>query len=242
MSTVTTRSLRGLLSPTIAAVYAFAVLIGLGWWQVERLAWKLALIERFDKAVNAAPIELNRVIAVAGAGENVAFRPLFFRVSPLSEDELHLYTAVRGEAGWRVIVAVRTDSGAVLILDRGFVPEAMKNAARPPLEAQTRFIGRVELPETQELFTPDNEPQRNNWYWRDLKAMARALGQGHAALVPFYVLLESPAPAGGWPRPEAVPEPPRNPHLGYALTWFGLAAALAGVYMAFVLKTLRTAP
>jgi len=80
------------------------------------------------------------------------------------------------------------------------------------------------------------------WYRRDLSAMARALDVDPAALVPFHVLLESPAPAGGWPRPEALPEPPRNPHLGYALTWFGLAAALAGVYMAFALKTLKTEP
>jgi surfeit locus 1 family protein len=228
--------------PTVAAVCAFAVLIGLGWWQLERLAWKEALLQRFDAAVDAASAGLDEALAAQRAGGDIAFNPVHFRASPLSGDELHLYWAVRGEAGWRIVAAVTTDAGAVVLLDRGFVPEATRNAARPPLEAHTRFIGRVQLPETQKLFTPDNEPGRNLWYWRDLDAMAGALDVDPAALVPFYVLLESPAPAGGWPRPEAVPERPRNPHLGYALTWFGLAAALAGVYIAFVLKTPRTAP
>lgn len=239
MDVPTTRPLRGLLWPTVAFACAFPLLIGLGWWQLERLAWKEDMLERFDEAVNAAPVDLDEVLAANRAGENVAYRPAIFEASPLSEDEIHLYAVVRGEAGWRVIVAVETDSGTALLLDRGFVPEAMKNAARPPFKVQTRIVGRIQLPETQAPFTPDNEPQRNMWYWRDLQAMAQVVHLQRAALAPFYVLLQSPAPEGGWPRPEAMPEPPRNQHLGYALTWFGLAAALAGVYMAFALKTLR---
>lgn len=234
--------LRRLLWPTLAASMAFAALIALGFWQLERLAWKEALLARFDAAAGAAPLDLGRAVEAARTGEDVAFRPVYLRARPLSDKEIHLYTVVRGEAGWRIIVAVKTDSGAGLLIDRGFVPEAMKNAPRPPLAAATPIVGRVRPAETQRLFTPDNEPSRNIWYWRDLDAMAAALGLDAAALVPFYVLLEGPAPEAGWPRPEAVPEPPRNPHLGYALTWFGLAAALAGVYMAFALKTLKAVP
>jgi len=241
MDSVTRRFPRGLVWPTVAAACAFVILIGLGWWQVERLAWKEALLAQFDAGVNAAPVSLDEVLAAQRSGENIAYRPVSFRASPLSSDELHLYTVVRGEVGWRVIVAAETDAGAVL-LDRGFVPEAMKDAARPPLQPQTPSIGRVQLPEIQRLFTPENEPGHNIWYWRDLDAMARALDLDPGSLFPFYILLESPAPEGGWPRPVAVPERPRNPHLGYAVTWFGLAAALAGVYIAFALKTLRNTP
>jgi surfeit locus 1 family protein len=68
------------------------------------------------------------------------------------------------------------------------------------------------------------------FFSRDVVAIAAALGA--PAPAPVFFMLESPAPRGLGPRPAPVPTNIPNNHLGYALTWFGLAAALIGVYVA----------
>eukprot|EP01039_Chlorochromonas_danica_P018290 gene18290-21958_t len=62
--------------------------------------------------------------------------------------------------------------------------------------------------------------------------MAKELSAERPA--PLILLLERPAPTGGDPAPSATPKTLSNNHLGYALTWYGLAAALAGVYIAYL--------
>jgi surfeit locus 1 family protein len=79
-------------------------------------------------------------------------------------------------------------------------------------------------------FTPPNQPAQNLWYARDIPAMARALGVSDPA--PVFMMLEAPAPKGLAPTPAPLPADIPNNHLQYAITWFGLAAALAGVYLA----------
>jgi surfeit locus 1 family protein len=72
------------------------------------------------------------------------------------------------------------------------------------------------------------------WYVRDLPRMAAATGLTDVA--PVFLMLESPPPLSGLPRPAPLPTRIPNNHLGYALTWFGLAAALLGVYGAMMFK------
>jgi surfeit locus 1 family protein len=67
--------------------------------------------------------------------------------------------------------------------------------------------------------------------------MARALG-AHAP-APLFLMLESPAPRGFGPTPSALPAEIPNNHLQYAVTWFGLAAALLGVYLASLWRRLK---
>ena len=90
------------------------------------------------------------------------------------------------------------------------------------------------------MFTPADDVKANVWYVRDPKAMAEAHKWTVAA--PFYIDQEEPVPPGGLPKPGKIEVKMPNRHLEYALTWFGLALALGGVYVAWLAGRLRRRP
>ena len=77
----------------------------------------------------------------------------------------------------------------------------------------------------------------NVWYVRDPKSMADAHRWPIAA--PFYIDQEAPVPPGGLPLPGKLEVRLSNNHLQYTVTWFGLALALAGVYVVWLAGRLR---
>ena len=64
----------------------------------------------------------------------------------------------------------------------------------------------------------------------ELGGAGKAVGLAPRA---FYVQAVGPAAPGGAPIPGGAALALRNDHLQYALTWFGLAAALMAVFLAF---------
>jgi surfeit locus 1 family protein len=101
-------------------------------------------------------------------------------------------------------------------------------------------VGLLRHPEPQGTFEPNNEPQKNIWYWRDIDAMADAAG-GEPARVHRYILdaEADPAPPGSWPKGGTTRLELPNRHLEYALTWYGLAAALVAVFAVFAVGRWR---
>jgi surfeit locus 1 family protein len=97
------------------------------------------------------------------------------------------------------------------------------------------------MPAAKGFFTPDNDAGSNVWYWRDLNGlMASAFGDSGPAAVPLFLEAEAPAP-GGWPKGGATLVELPNRHLEYAITWFGLAFALAAVFAAYAVPRLGRA-
>ena len=92
-------------------------------------------------------------------------------------------------------------------------------------------------PETRGLFTPADDPKTNVWYLRDLQAMA--VEKKWAAPAPFYIDQEGPVPPGNLPLPAKIEVKLPDNHLQYAITWFGLALGLAGVYVVWLAGRLR---
>jgi surfeit locus 1 family protein len=144
-----------------------------------------------------------------------------------------------GGQGYWVFTPARFASGEILMVNRGFVPDGKQApAARPDglIGGPVDMIGVLRWPEQPGLFTPAGDAARNIWFARDSSAMAAAKGLSAA---PFYLELESPEPPGGLPRAgRLLPSLPNN-HLGYALTWLGLAAVLVGVYVAWLFSGWR---
>ena len=113
--------------------------------------------------------------------------------------------------------------------------------------------GLVRLPSaTPGLFAAQNDPTHNIWYWPDLAAMTasafaggprkRRGGPQAARTLPLVIEADAkPAPPGGLPRGGVTRLDLPNRHLEYALTWYGLAATLVGVYLAFAISRLRAA-
>ena len=239
MGQTRTVSRRGLLWPTIAAVCAFAVLIGFGWWQVERLAWKQALLADMRAGLTAPPEELLAGQAPAPY-TRVTAQGRFMRSPPG-----FVFASRGGQPGYLVVRPFKLADGRVVLLDTGFVPETQKGATdRQPISEETAQVtGFIVLGETKGQFTPDVDWPNRIFFIRDIVGLPQALGL--VEVEPFLIELTeqvSAAPSQTLREPMRVLAAIPNRHLGYALTWFGLAAALAGVYMAFALKTLKTEP
>ena len=225
---------------TLATLVAFCILIALGVWQVQRLKWKTDLLHRIAELQSAPARPLQAVLARLKAGGDVDYT----RVQTLCPDvetrpTLQLFSVYQGLAGYRLITACPLHPGegyGSILVDRGFVGLPGDQTPRPvpgqPIAAPV--TGVLRGGGGKNFVTPPNRPGENQWYWRDLPAMARQLHAPNPA--PMFLMLESPAPAGGEPRPAPVPVDIPNNHLGYAITWFGLAAALAGVYLAMLLR------
>jgi surfeit locus 1 family protein len=146
-----------------------------------------------------------------------------------------LRTDVKGPGYW-VFAPARLAGGGTVIVNRGFVPADRKAPGSRPQSVADGVIdvtGLMRWPEPRGLFTPGDDARGSVWYARDPAAIAAAKGWG--AVAPFYVDMEAPQPPGGLPRvaPIATIALPNN-HLQYALTWFALAAGLAGVYLVWL--------
>jgi surfeit locus 1 family protein len=227
----------GLLMPTVAALCAFAVLIGLGTWQVQRKAWKEALIatvsERFAAPASALPAPAAWATLDPETDE---FRRVHFTAELVNDKEALVFTtgsSMRGGdagPGYWVFTPARV-AGQVVMVNRGFVPEDRKD---PATRSQGQISGPVEIagvmrwPEPPGMFTPAAEPDKNLWFARDSAAIAQAKGLGLVA--PFYVEQEAPAAPGGLPRVGTLQPTFPNNHFGYALTWYGLALVLVGSF------------
>jgi surfeit locus 1 family protein len=226
-----------LWGPVLVTLAAFAVLVGLGVWQLERKTWKEGLIDTLTRRLAAPPMALpppdrwNRLTQ-----QEDEFRHVTFRAELLNGQEAPVYTSgsafrpdVSGAGYW--IFAPARVAGGVVVIDRGFVPEGRqdpKSRAEGQLTGAAEIVGVLRWPEAPGLFTPADDPGRNLWFTRDAAAMAQAKQWGPVA--PFYVEQEAPVPPGGLPKPGVLKVSLPNDHLNYAITWFGLALVLVGVF------------
>lgn len=237
----------GVIEAAVFAVAGVAILIGLGVWQLDRKVWKENLIARLETRLARAPEDLPPRESWGRLNpDGNEYTRVIFPAEFLPGEETLVYTAgsafrpdVQGPGYW-VFAPARLAGGSIVLVDRGFVPLDRKD---PATRAQGAPAGSIEIvgvmrwPETRGLFTPDDDPKTNVWYLRDPKAMAAAKKWDAAA--PFYIEQESPVPPGGWPKPGKLSVSLPDDHLQYALTWFGLALGLAGVYVTWLAGRLR---
>jgi surfeit locus 1 family protein len=227
---------RGVLGPALVTLAAFAVLIALGTWQLERKAWKEALIGTLTRRLAAPPMDLPPSGDWAKlAQEDSEYRKVRFRADIPRGEEALVYTPgsafrpdVTGPGYW--ILSPARVGGGVLVVNRGFVPEGRQDAATRAqvLPGTSDIVGVLRWPEASGLFTPAGDPARNLWFARDPAEIAR--GKHWGAVAPFYVEQEAPVPPGGLPQPGALKVQLPNDHLQYAITWYGLAVVLLGVF------------
>ncbi len=221
---------------TLAMLPALSVLIGLGIWQWERRDWKNALVAHMEARMTAPPLVLPAQI---GTPSSLDYRRVSVRGRFLHGRELHVTGRThQGRAGIHVITPlVRADGAGVVLVNRGWVPldrRASDRRADGQLTGEVTVEGIARLPGAQRAFVPDNQPTDNLWFWFDLPAMARAVGVESDSLAPVVVDAVRPAPPSGLPVPgQTRVDLPQN-HLGYALTWFGLALALVVVYWVYL--------
>jgi len=233
------------------AVLFFVLFIALGTWQVQRRAWKLALIARVEQRVHApatsapGPAQWPSVTAASDEYRHVTVTGTFLDASQT------LVQAVTDlGAGYWVLTPLREADGSIVLVNRGFVPTDDRSRVEPgsSRSASTSTVtGLLRVTEPHGAFLRHNDPGANKWYSRDVQAIAAARGLTHVA--PYFIDAEGP-PQPVTPEPAAAPPaaPPaaasaapiataptpgltvihfHNSHLVYAITWYTLALIVA---------------
>ena len=235
---------RGIALPVIFVLAAFGAFIALGTWQIERKAWKEALIADLSRRLAAEPAALpppEQWPALTAAEDE--FRRVVLAATFEPNAEALIYTvgsAFRSDVsgpGYWVFAPARLANGRTVVLNRGFVPEGQQGLkTHMPVEGRLPVVGVMRWPEPRGWFSPADDPGRDRWFVRDHVAVAAAKGWG--AVAPFYVELETPTSQANLPIAGKLTANLRNDHLQYAITWYGLAAVLA-IAFAFWLRSRR---
>lgn len=225
------KSWRRLLLPFLAMLPVLAALIFLGSWQWQRLQWKTSLLDRLSameagpaRPLDAAPEPWSKVFATGRL---------------LHERSALLGMEVRGTTLGAMLLTplLRTD-GPPLLVNRGWVPLGDRWPVDQP-RGMVRIEGYVRPGEVPGPFSAEDDAAAHRFFTLDPPAIGKALGLSQVA--PFALVALAPAglPADALPQPaRALPRPPNN-HLGYVITWYGLALALIGVFIAWARTRLR---
>jgi surfeit locus 1 family protein len=225
---------------TIACAILLAILCGLGTWQLERLQWKLALIATVNSHMAAAPVPLNAILAMNP--DEAQYRRVRLSGRFDHAREAYVFTTDQGAAVYHVLTPFTTGDGKVVMVDRGEVPkEKLAPATRAVgnIEGEVQITGVWRVPDPPGGFTPPPDAGKRIWFARDLAAIAAT---DHLTLAAPVVIEADAAPnPGGWPRGGRTVVSFRNQHLSYAVTWFGLALCLLGVWFAYHISKGRIA-
>ena len=247
-----TPAVRGLIAPGVAALVVAAILAGLGTWQVRRLAWKTELIATLAERTRRPPVAAPSLAeARAAAPEALDWLPVRLTGRFLAGPEAPVHAVLgeprgpRGGPGVWMMTPFARDDGSLVWVNRGFVPSRGRDLvdhAAPP-EGEVTVTGILRRPEPRGLHTPADDPAHRLWFVRDPAVLAAAQGLDATRLAPYTVDADAGlTPASGLPQAGETRLSYPNDHLGYAVTWYGLALTCLGVFAAFARARLRRSP
>jgi surfeit locus 1 family protein len=233
---------------TLAAGLGFAILVGLGVWQLHRLAWKRDLLARVA-ALRAAPAQpIGEILALAAKGRDVAYRRVAAdcQATRGPPHDAYRYGLRDGSVAWRLISACPLAGGRYdgVLLDRGVVTRLIGTMAPvpAPVEPPARVVGILRAPGGAPLLGPaETAGSAGARVFRVLDRRAvvsLAADNGIRRPAPYFVAVESELPAPPGIVPAALPQDIPNNHFVYALTWFALAGILAWFYGALIFRRL----
>lgn len=206
--------------------------IALGTWQVQRLHWKLDLIERVDARVNAPPTTAPPAAqwsTISATRDD--YRHVMVRGTWLGDRDTRVKAVTDFGAGWWLLRPLRLADGHIVLVNRGFVPESLRATDEAdPAAGTVAITGLLRISEPGGGFLRSNDPAGDRWYSRDVRAIARARNLEHVA--PYFIDADAThrgrTTTSRWPRGGLTVVQFRNSHLSYALTWFALALMAAG--------------
>ncbi len=205
----------------IFSLAGLGVLLWLGTWQVQRLAWKQEVLSEIDSRIAAEPVPLPQQVSE----DEDKYLPVTIS-GDMEPGEIHVLVSVKQVgAGYRIIQSFSTQDRTILV-DRGFVPTTAKQTER--MTGPMEVTGNLHWPDEIDSYTPEADIDSNIWFARDVPNLAAALGAE-----PILLIARSQTDPGVTPLPVDTAGIP-NDHLQYAITWFGLAlvwAAMTGYFL-----------
>ncbi len=206
------------ISVVVFGLLGVAVLASLGVWQLQRLAWKEAVLADIEARIETEPVAVPDVLDA----ETDRYLPVFV-TGEFVGTPVRVLVSVQGSGpGYRLIQAFEAD-GRRLLVDRGFLADAVAMPDAPAGDIEV--IGNIHWPDEIDGFTPDADIARNIWYARDVGALAAYL-ETESVFIVLREMSASDAPVTALP---VTVEGIANNHLGYAIQWFGLALVWLGM-------------
>jgi surfeit locus 1 family protein len=233
----------GLVWPLALALPALAILLGLGTWQMQRKDWKEGLIAQIEARAHAPPVAFAELEKQPGGLEYVRAR---VSGTFLHDREQFVWAPDQRQGpGYHVYTPLRFADGRYILVNRGYVTEALKAPAariEGQVAGEVEVVGLLREPIARGWFSPDRG-SNGVWYWRDRDGMVRAAlgGEAGKAVRTMLDAEAEPANPGGWPQGGVTRLTLPNRHLEYALTWYGLAATLIAVLAVFLAGRWRAA-
>lgn len=219
-----------------------AVLLALGTWQLSRLAEKQALLGEIARRAEAPPVSISDVLAAREKGADTEFTKVKVRGSFDHASERHKLATFEGSPGWQIITPFRSDEGVVALVDRGAVPDDLRDpSARTESSAIQELTALVRAHGSERgFFDPENDADANVWYWWDVPAMLSSVAIAPDMKVAPFILQALPGgDPNAFPRPGKPEVQLHNNHLQYAITWFSLALVLLVITGLFIRKQVR---
>ena len=207
------------------AMVVFITLIGLGNWQLRRLAWKLDLIETVEARAYADPVP-----APIGTTD-LEYLRVVLTGTYRHEDSLEIKAVTElGPGNW--LMTPLDGAEQTVWVNRGFVPGGPDPVTLTRPEGPVTVTGLVRLSQPGGTLLENNAPADDRWVSADIAAMSDNAGLQTAD---YFVDADHAGAASDWPRGGMTRLNFRNSHLSYALTWYAMAALLlAG--MAYVIR------
>ncbi len=219
--------MRRLWPLALTSAIGIAILCSLGTWQIFRLAEKTKLIANLEARMAAAPITLSEALERKAKDEDIEYLKVTSQGRSDWPHALNKITSSDGRPAWEIIVPFTSTDGTFVLVDAGAAPEKMSSREAAPED----ITGVIRLHHKgRGFFDNDNDVVANTWYWWDVPEMLATVGAPADAKVATFIVQKLPSldttlpPIAQKPKVEL-----NNNHLGYAITWFGLAAALLGV-------------
>ena len=229
------RSTATLFVLAVVAALFFAGFVALGTWQVQRLFWKLDLIERVEQRAFAAPQPLpspERWPHITAASDE--YRHVRAEGIYLHALTTRVQATTEFGSGYWLLTPLQMADGRVVLVNRGFIsPKGHDTAGRATSDVsnrRVRVVGLLRMSEPGGAFLRENDRDRGRWYSRDVQAIAKF--RGLAEVAPFFIDADA-GTAGTAQTPGAYPVGGltvlqfHNNHLIYAVTWYALALMMA---------------
>lgn len=216
----------------VFTVLGLGILLKLGFWQLDRLEWKEDLLARIETNMMGTIISINPTSNDPG----LEYSRFCTEGKFLNDKELYVFASnLQGVGGVHIYTPLKLAGGEHIIINRGWVPNALKDPSTR-VEGQVKdpqtICGVLRLDRTKSYVTPDNNLEENRWFTPEVSAMSKAVGLNN--IYQFFLEADETDNPGGYPIGGQTFVNIPNNHLGYAITWFGLAVALLGVFAVFV--------
>ncbi|ORU93514.1 MAG: cytochrome oxidase biosynthesis protein [Cycloclasticus sp. symbiont of Bathymodiolus heckerae] len=222
---------------TVLAILVLALLVNLGYWQLNRAQEKQDILDLQSSRMDLKPVGL---LGLELADKNLRYLPISVSGQIDMNRQILIDNQVRhGRAGYFVLAPIVLTSGEAILVNRGWVPLGFDRSVLPDIAAASKFVSMVgKLDHFPSVGIKLDGADELSAGWPavtqvvDVKKVSHRLGYN---VLPYQVLLNGDEPDGydrEWVPMKMGPEK----HHGYAFQWFALATAWVVIYFVLTIK------